>query len=55
LSIYNLQGQLVEKIAEINEENFIFSRKNLKAGVYVFELSDGKTTFAPHLIIVNGK
>lgn len=46
LSIYNLQGQLVEKYVEINEEKFIFSRKNLKAGVYVFELSDGKTTFA---------
>ena len=46
LSIYNLQGQLVEKIVGINEEKFIFSRKNLKAGVYVFELSDGKTTFA---------
>lgn len=46
LSIYNLQGQLVEKIIDINEEKFIFSRKNLKAGAYVFELSDGKTTFA---------
>lgn len=55
LSIYNLQGQLVEKIVEKNELKFIFSRKNLKAGVYVFELSDGKTTFAPQLIIVNGK
>ena len=29
-----------------NEEKFIFSRKNLNAGVYVFELSDWKTTFA---------
>ncbi len=46
LSIYNLQGQLVERIVEINEDKFIFSRKNLKAGVYIFELSDGKTTFA---------
>ncbi len=46
LKIYNIQGQLVEKIKEINEEKFIFSRKNLNAGVYVFELSDWKTTFA---------
>jgi len=53
LSIYNLQGQLVEKIVDINEKKFIFSRKNLKAGVYVFELSDGKTTFATRIIIVN--
>ncbi|MFK8006689.1 MAG: T9SS type A sorting domain-containing protein [Saprospiraceae bacterium] len=53
ISIYNFQGQIVEKINNINEEKFIFSRKNLNAGVYVFELSDGKTTFAPKLIIVN--
>lgn len=46
LKIYTIQGQLVEKIVEINEEKFIFSRKNLNAGVYVFELSDWKTTFA---------
>jgi len=46
LSIYNAQGQLVEKIIGLNEEKFIFSRKNLNAGVYVFELTDGKTTFA---------
>lgn len=46
ISIYNLQGQIVQKINKINEEKFIFSRKNLKGGVYVFELSDGKTTFA---------
>ena len=46
IKVYNIQGQLVEKIVEINEEKFIFSRKNLNAGVYVFELSDWKTTFA---------
>jgi hypothetical protein len=45
LKIYNSQGQLVEKIAEINEEKFIFFRKNLNVGVYVFELTDWKTTF----------
>ena len=44
--IYNLQGQIIEKIGELNEEFFLFSRKRLNAGVYVFELSDGKTTFA---------
>ncbi|MFK7770963.1 MAG: T9SS type A sorting domain-containing protein [Saprospiraceae bacterium] len=46
ISIYNHQGQIVEKIMNINEDKFIFSRKNLKAGVYIFELSDWKTTFA---------
>lgn len=46
LRIYNIQGQLVEKFVEINEEKIIFSRKNLNAGVYVFELTDWKTTFA---------
>lgn len=46
LNIYNLQGQLIEKIPHINEEKFIFSRKNLNAGGYVFELIDWKTTFA---------
>ncbi len=46
ITIYNLQGQIVEKIVGINREKLIFSRKNLNAGVYVFELSDGKTTFA---------
>jgi hypothetical protein len=45
LKIYNSQGQLVEKIAEINGEKFIFFRKNLNVGVYVFELTDWKTTF----------
>lgn len=46
IRIYNLQGQIIEKFGELNEEFFLFSRKRLKAGVYVFELSDGKTTFA---------
>lgn len=46
IKIYNIHGQLIEKIMGINEEKFIFSRKNLNAGVYVFELSDWKTTFA---------
>jgi hypothetical protein len=45
LKIYNSQGQLVEKIAEINGEKFIYFRKNLNVGVYVFELTDWKTTF----------
>lgn len=52
LSIHNMEGQLVEKINGINEEKFIFSRKNLNAGVYVFELTDGKTTFAVRKKIV---
>jgi hypothetical protein len=46
ISIYKFQMQLVEKFDKINEEKLIYSRKILKAGVYVFELSDGKTTFA---------
>lgn len=55
LSIYNFQDQLVEKLVDINEEKLIFFRKNLNARVYVFELSDGKTTFAPQIIIGNGE
>ena len=46
LRIYNLQGQLIQKYMELNEEKFSFFRKDLNAGMYVFELYDTKTTFA---------
>ena len=46
IRIYNLQGQLIQKIKELNEEKFSFFRKDLNAGLYVFELFDTKTTFA---------
>jgi len=46
IRIYNLQGQLIRKLMELNEEKLLFLRKDLKAGMYVFELFDTKTTFA---------
>ena len=46
IRVYNLQGQLIQKIVELNEEKLLFLRKDLKAGMYVFELFDTKTTFA---------
>ena len=46
LRIYNIQGQLIQKSLELNEEKFSFFRKDLNAGLYVFELFDTKTTFA---------
>ena len=54
IRIYNLQGQLIQKIMELNEENFSFFRNKLNAGMYVFELFDTKTTFAVRKkVIVN--
>ena len=46
IRIFNLQGQLIQKILELNEEKISFFRKDLNAGIYVFELFDTKTTFA---------
>jgi len=46
IRVYNFQGQLIQKIMELNEEKFSFFRKDLNAGMYVFELFDTKTTFA---------
>lgn len=46
IRVYNLQGQLIRRNLELNEEKLLFLRKDLKAGMYVFELFDTKTTFA---------
>jgi len=52
LNVYDFQGRLIEKFLIGNEEKLNFFRKNLNAGVYVFELLDGKTTFATRKKIV---
>lgn len=53
LTVYNLHGQIMKEIKDINGYIINFERENLISGVYILNLSQGNKTIGIHKIIIS--
>jgi hypothetical protein len=52
LTIYNLYGQAVKRIDNLNGQTIIFNRNNLASGLYYLQLSQGNKIIASNKILI---